>query len=96
MITKGTAEYKKAQDMANWIAMQASCPNTMSNHTTYEAVVEKFGRFISKVAKLDGFAGEVAKTVEASTLRAKGVVAYMSSKQSWIIACACVENGIEY
>lgn len=93
MITKGTAEYQKAQELANKLEMQTRCPRSASNYTL---VWEKFNGKMLEVAKLEGFAGEVAKTVEASMVPQAFNLAKMSSKQAWIIACAMVENGIEY
>ena len=88
MITKGTNEYKKAQQMANLFA--DACMD--------KAHYDRFGMYVEMavedVKKLNTFAAEVAKTIDAAIT--KYGMPRMSAKQAWILACACVENGYDY
>lgn len=94
MITKGSNEYKKAQEIANKIQGWA---DTERMHTTlfHDASIE-LGCLINAVKKTDTFAAKIAETIEKS-MRPNGfILANISSKQAWIIACAVVENNIEF
>ena len=68
--------------------------SSISFHGLVILCVDDFGRIIDAVAGLEGFAGEVAKTV-AKTIGGPSV-ARCSSKQAWIIACAIVENNMHF
>ena len=98
MLTKGTSDYKKAQQSANAIAYWASCSRSHGQLIWGESEVELSQTLDEIIEKVQGFAAEVAKTVKATTRQwtDKAVtVARCSDKQAWILACACVENGIE-
>ena len=88
MLKKGTEEYKKAQGIAGILE---SCG---LNRNFYDNKDWFFDQVIRDVKNLDCFAAEVAKTIY------KGMEKYryprVSSKQAWILACACVENGFDY
>ena len=95
MITKGTAEYKKASQLANEIADAAS-KERRNNNSVFEMYFEKVGRFVMGIQKVGGFASQVAETID-KTMNPYGFkVANVSSKQAWILACAAIENGIEF
>ena len=93
MIQKGSAEYTRAQAISNRLASIAST-SRWNNNSYYKLVVDDFGKILDAVAGLEGFAGEVAKTV-AKTIGGPSV-ARCSSKQAWIIACAIVENNMHF
>lgn len=94
MITKGTAEYKKAQQIANRIKDLSDCP--VSEETAEEVLTT----ILDNVMKIDCFAAQVAKTVKDSTIGGYYTsckfrnIAKCSDKQAWIIACAIVENNM--
>lgn len=52
------------------------------------------GQFISKVQATDGFAAKIAETVDKTMNPYGKKVAFISDKQSWILAVAAVENNI--
>jgi len=93
MIAKGTQEYREAAALAKRIEMNSHCPRTESN---FEPLFERFARFVYNVTKIGGFAGEVAKTVDSSLNPHSYTWCRISSKQAWILACAAIENKIEY
>lgn len=95
MITKGTNEYKAAQQMANNLADYANT-NRQGGASIWDLSYEKVARFLLAVKDLGTFASEIAKTVESSMNCYGYQVARMSSKQAWILACAAVENKIEF
>lgn len=94
MINKGTPQYTAAQEMANKITRIAGYERR-NNSTIYNVWYDPFGAFLDKVKKVDGFAAQVAGTVEAKMDPYGFKMANCSSKQAWIIACAAIENGIE-
>lgn len=93
MITKGTQEYKKAQQMAGQIERAAKQSHVSSYFDMY---FEALSRFLDKIMSLDCFAAQVAKTIESKMDGYSYYVASVSSKQAWILACAAVENNIEF
>lgn len=95
MITKGTEDYKKAQNLANEIQRTAAYER-WNNNSSFNLYFEPLGWFLEKVEKLDVFASQVAHTVGESMNPYGFCIARMSSKQAWILACAAVENGIEF
>jgi hypothetical protein len=95
MITKGTNEYKKAQELANNLLNDAS-KSRKGDSSYFDIAYEKVGRMLFKVKELNEFASNIATTVEKTMTPYGSVVARMSSKQAWIIACAAIENNIEY
>lgn len=94
-IVKGTADYKKAQEMANEITREAQTSKRY-NSSYFDIAFGRVGQLIFKVEKLGTFASKIAETIE-STMNPYGFqVARISDKQAWIIACAAVENNIEF
>lgn len=95
MITKGTEAYASAQKIANKIQDYAS-KERWNNHSFFGIALEDLARFLSKIMELDCFAAQIAKTVDSTIDNHGYQVARCSSKQAWILACAAVENGIEF
>ena len=93
MITKGTEEYKMAQQMAGQIERAAKQSHVSSY---FEMYFEQLSSFLNKVMSLDCFAAQVAKTIDSKMDGYSYYVASVSSKQAWILACAAVENNIEF
>lgn len=93
MITKGSEDYKKASELANKIQEYAKCER-WSNASYFDIAFEKLGEILNKVSKLDCFAANVAKTIDENMNPYGKIVAYCSSKQAWILACALIENKI--
>ena len=97
MITKGTEEYKKAQELATKLFDYSKTKHASYSYTSYKIFCEMIGEFCNKIMRLGGFAAQVAKTVDDSILADnKYQVANISSKQAWILACTAIENGIEF
>lgn len=94
MIAKGTADYKKAQEIAN--AISAAAMTTKINSAAFDWDFNKLGKFVFKMAKLNVFAAKIAETVDKTMNPYNYTVAKVSDKQSWILACAAVENNIEF
>ena len=90
---KNSANYKAAQNIANNLTSAAGV--TRNAHMMWESNGDAIGHFCEKVARLGGFAAEVAKSVDATVLKGF-TAARISSKQAWILACAAVENDIEF
>ncbi len=95
MITKGSDEYKRAGQIANEL-MALAATNRWNDNSVFGMNYDKMGRAILQVAQIDSFAGQVAQTVEKSMNPFGKQVAFCSSKQAWIIACAIVENNISF
>ena len=97
MITKGTENYKKAQKLANNLVRIAET-NRIYQNSMWNIYNNEMGMFIEKIMKLTCFAAEIAATVEKSMRNPyrSGAVAKISDKQAWILACAAIENNIEY
>lgn len=94
MITKGSAEYKKAQEIANKLQDVAKTER-WNSHEYFELFAPIFEDAMNEVKKTNGFASQVAESV-AKTIDYYGFkIASISSKQAWIIACAIVENDIK-
>lgn len=89
-LIKGSENYKKAQSLANNIVWISSLTRGYKKYDDYMA---DFENFIYKIESLGVFASDIAKSVEA-TLDKDYRMARVSEKQSWIIACAAVENNI--
>lgn len=93
MITKGTPEYKLAQEVANNIKRTASYQRWNDN-TMFRLMFDPFSRFLSEIAKLNVFASQVAESVD-KTMNPQGFkLASVSDKQAWILACAAIENNV--
>lgn len=94
MITKGTEEYRKAQKMA-W-SLERAAKQSQINSAGYTMYLDELCKFLRKIMALDCFAAQVAKTVDSKMDGRSYYVASISSKQAWILACAAVENNVEY
>lgn len=96
MITKGTENYAKAQKIANEIVVMAAYNRNGNGTSMMEMAFNKIGRLVAGIAELNCFAAQIAKTVDSSMNPYGYQVARISSKQAWILACAAIENGIEF
>lgn len=94
MLTKGSQEYKKAQELANQIQNWA---DTERMHVTsfHNASIE-LGCLIHNIKKTDTFAAKIAETIEKSMNPYSYILARVSSKQAWVLACAAVELNINF
>lgn len=94
-IAKGTEAYQNAQVIANKIQEYAG-KERWNNNSFFSIALEDLAQFLGKIMALDCFAAQIAKTVD-STINPYGYqVARCSSKQAWILACAAVENDINF
>lgn len=71
-----------------------SFARTTRTSSTFEMEMGILGKFIAKMMNIDGLAGRVAATIDATMNPYGAVVARMSDKQAWILAGAAIENGI--
>jgi hypothetical protein len=95
MLQKGTQEYRRAGEIANEL-QRLSNKDRLNDNSLFEITSNQLGSVLLSVVKLDIFASQVAKTIESKMSPYSQKVAYMSSKQAWIIACAIVENNIAF
>lgn len=99
MITKGTENYKHAQEMANTLTnladIRKSDKGPFRYESPYEEEVKSLNKALQQIISFGGFAANVAETVLKSVGK-YAKVAYISDKQAWILACAIVENGITF
>ena len=65
-----------------------------NNNSYFDIAFNALGQFISKVQATDGFAAKIAETVDKTMNPYGKKVAFISDKQSWILAVAAVENNI--
>lgn len=88
-----TQDYSKKQEMAREIekSVERECTGL-----SFEVEFERMGKFLDAIKKLGVFASQVADTVEKTMNPYSNKVARISSKQAWILACAAVENNIEF
>ena len=93
MLQKGSSEYKQAQSIANEIKSLADT-DRWNNNSYFDIAFESLGKFISQIQKIDGFATKIAETVDKTMNPYGKKVAFISEKQSWILAVAAVENNI--
>lgn len=93
MITKNTPAYAAAQKIANSLTMWSS--KTKREATSFDLGFELVGKFINQLLDVNGFAAQVAATVDRTMNPFGFQVARISDKQAWVLACAAVENGIE-
>lgn len=93
MIAKNTPEYKNAQELANKIQRVASYER-WNNNTLFNIYFDDFSEFLVAIEKVQGFAAQVAQTIEKAMNPYGYKLANVSSKQAWIIACAAIENNI--
>lgn len=85
-------QYKSTQNLAEYIKMFSLRQRV--NQQTFEQHFDKFGYFLEQIKNLDTFASKVAETVEKSMNVCGRQIAFVSSKQAWVLACAAVENNI--
>lgn len=95
VVEKGTAAYKMAQEIANKLQNAAS-KNRWNNNSSFDMYFEMVGQFVTQISKLNSFAGQVAQSVDKTMSPYGKQVAYVSSKQAWILAVAAVENNINF
>ena len=95
MTTTELNNYRQKQAIARKIESFANT-DRWNNHSFFEIAFNQFGKFINSIEKLDVFAAKVAETVNKSMNPYGQRVATVSNKQAWILACAAVENGIEF
>ena len=95
MLQKGSQEYKRAGEIANKLQALANTDRYLNN-STFAMDFEELGKVLCAVKETTGFASQVAETIESKMNPYGKTVAYMSSKQAWIIACTIVENNIEF
>ena len=94
MLQKGTEQYKEASKLANELKKIASTQRWNSN-TLYNLYFDPFYRFLEKIKELNVFASKIAETIDNKARVNMPIVAFMSDKQAWILACAAIENNIE-
>lgn len=88
-------DYKMKQEVARKIEDYAKT-DRWNNNSFFEIAFNDLGRMLDSVSKLNLFAAKVAETVEKTMNPYGKQVAFISSKQAWILACAVVDNGIEF
>lgn len=93
MLQKGSEQYKQAQKLANEIKDMAGT-DRWNNNSYFNIAFESLGKFISQIQKIDGFAAKIAETIDKTMNPYGKKVAFISEKQSWILAVAAVENNI--
>ena len=95
IVDMATNDYTAKQEVARKIESYAKVERR-NNNSFFEIAFNDFGRFLSKIESLECFAAQIAATVD-KTMNPYGYkVASVSSKQAWILACAAVENNIEF
>ena len=94
MITKGTADYKRAQDLANELQTVAAYQR-WNNNSMFKLFFDPFYRLINEVKDLGVFASQVAETIDSKCNPYGYKIANLSSKQAWILACAAIENNVD-
>lgn len=92
-LVKGTADYKKAQNLANEITRVAGYQR-WNNNTLFNLYFDPFFRFIMEIKNLGVFASKIAETIDSQANPYGYQIARVSDKQAWILACAAVENNI--
>lgn len=86
-------DYKQKQEMAR--KLEGAAFTSRIDHNAFEAASNAIFRVLLKIEKLDCFVAQVALTVD-KTCGHGYRAASISSKQALILACAAVENGIEW
>ena len=51
-------------------------------------------KLANEIKKIEGFASKVATTIDSSMNPYNRLVAIISDKQAWILACCAIENNI--
>jgi len=95
VIEKGNKYYKQAQHIANKLAMYAET-DRWNNNSFFDIAFEEVSRVIDQVKETNHFAAKIANTVTEKMNPYNKKVAFISSKQAWIMACAMVENNISF
>jgi hypothetical protein len=95
MIQKGTEQYRQASKIANEITKVANYER-WNNKTLYDMFYNDFYNLMGEIIKLNVFASKIAKTIDDNAEAYSSKIAKVSSKQAWILACAVVENKIEF
>ena len=94
MLVKGSADYKKAQKLAEEIEGAAQC--TKRNREYFDVEFAAVEKFLNEIKSLNVFASNIAETVLNTMSFQNFQVAKISNKQNWTLACAAVENNIEF
>lgn len=99
MLTKGTAEYKRASELAKRIYHYANATNTYRYERERGEQLIDFSRkaiyeLCVAIEDLNVFSSAIATTVKASTSTCRNHAAFVSEKQAWCLACAAIENKI--
>lgn len=93
--TNKTQDYKTKQLVARKIEEVAAIQRWNDN-SSFNLYFNDFANLLNSVTKLGSFASKVAETID-KTMNPYGYkIASVSKKQAWIIACAVVENNIDY
>lgn len=94
MLIKGSQQYQEAQKLANDLVKIAS-KSRMYDNTLFNLYFDPLAMFLNKIMEIKGFAADVAKTIENKMNPFGNQVAYISSKQAWVIACTAIENDVK-
>lgn len=94
MLVKGSADYKKAQKLAEVI--EGAAQRTKRDREYYDVEFASVEKFLNEIKRLNVFASNIAETALNTMSFQNFQVAKISNKQSWILACAAVENNIEF
>lgn len=95
MLTKGSKEYKQAQELANQLQSYANT-SRWNESNFFDIAFDTLGKFINAILKTNTFAAKIAETVDKSMNPYGAVVARVSSKQAWILATTAIELNIQF
>lgn len=95
-----TEQLQETKKLANLLQSLSGC-DRWNNNSRFTMFYDPMYRFLAAVEKTDTFGAKVANSVRAKAedyeKRAKKMAfPFFSSKQAWCIACAAIENGIEF
>ena len=93
--TNKTQDYKTKQFVARKIEEVAAIQRWNDNYS-FNLYFNDFANLLNSVTKLGSFASKVSETVEKNMNPYGYKIAQVSKKQAWIIACAIVDNNIDY
>ena len=88
-----TIDTAKVSAIATSLVKMANT-NKWNQNTIYQIYLEKLARLLFSIKDNGGLAGEIATTVISSLDRAKGNLAFISSKQAFVLATAAVQMGL--
>lgn len=91
MIAKGTEKYREASKVAKVLVHRGWF--LPSEYANFREIQDAYYKTLEEVASLNIFASNIAKTIIGH--RSDILVAKISEKQAWIIACAIIENNID-